>query len=405
MTTTVREFALPDLGEGLEDATIVAWRVAVGDVVTLNQVLCEVETAKANVEIPSPFAGRIVSRTGEPGETVAVGATLARIDVDEDAVPEILVGYGPRRGPSTRRRRGVGIAARAPGASAGAPLAKPPVRHLAHQLGVDLAAITPGSGPGGAVTRADVERAAAPTTPTEREAADLPGHIIPLQSVRARVADQMTRSRAAIPDAACAIDVECTQLVAVRDRLRASGRVDVEAITPFAILLRLVVAALREHEILNSELDLDAGVIRVHESIHLGVGTSTDRGLLVPVVRHAEQLSTIELANEVRRLADGARAATLAPSELVGSTFTVSNFGSFGIDDGYPVINHPEVAILGVGAIRPRPVVVDGAVAARPTSRVSCSFDHRVCDGADVGAFLARLRELAETPALLIVDV
>jgi len=191
----------------------------------------------------------------------------------------------------------------------------------------------------------------------------------------------------------------------VREHLRTSGRPDVDAITPFVLLLRLLVTTLVEHPILNSELDVEAGVIRVHDAIHLGIGTTTDRGLLVPVVKNAEQRSTRELAHEVRRLAEGARSGTLAPAELVGSTITVSNFGSFGIDEGYPVINHPEVAIIGIGSIRARPIVVDGAVVARPTARVSCSFDHRVCDGADVGGFLARLRELVETPALLLVDV
>jgi pyruvate dehydrogenase E2 component (dihydrolipoamide acetyltransferase) len=217
----------------------------------------------------------------------------------------------------------------------------------------------------------------------------------------------MTVSHASIPDAGCAIEADCSQLLSIRDAVRSAkpARDGADAITPFALILRLLVTALLEHPILNSVLDTDAGVIRVHDSIHLGIGASTDRGLLVPVVRNAEQLTTVELAQEVRRLADGARTGKLAPAELVGSTFTVSNFGSFGLDDGYPVINHPEVAILGVGSIRPRAVVVDGVVTARPTARFTCSFDHRVCDGADVGRFLARLRALVESPGLLLLDV
>ncbi|MET0629016.1 MAG: dihydrolipoamide acetyltransferase family protein, partial [Acidimicrobiia bacterium] len=297
-------------------------------------------------------------------------------------------------------------------------LAKPPVRHLARQLGVDLAALAPGSGPGGIITRADVTRAAEDRTngaavpPPVSPVRPQPGgdrataREIPVQGIRARIAERMAASHAAIPDAGCAVEADCSQLLAIRDAARSEKppRDGADAITPFALILRLVVTALVEHPILNSVLDTEAGVIRLHDSIHLGIGASTDRGLLVPVVRHAEQRSTIELAQEVRRLADGARTGTLAPAELVGSTFTVSNFGSFGLDDGYPVINHPEVAILGVGAIRPRAVVVDGVVAARPTARFTCSFDHRVCDGADVGRFLARLRALVESPGLLLLD-
>jgi pyruvate dehydrogenase E2 component (dihydrolipoamide acetyltransferase) len=271
------------------------------------------------------------------------------------------------------------------------------------------------------ITRADVTRAAAnSTTATRPEPAVAPPAAraplapsapaaltrreVPLQGIRARIAERMTAAHAEIPDAAATVEADCSQLLAIRDRLRRSSHPGAEAVTPFALVLRLLVATLLEHPILNSRLDADARVIRLQESVHLGVGTSTDRGLVVPVVRDAQRLTTLELAQEVRRLAEWARAGTLPPAELVGSTFTVSNFGSFGLDDGIPIINHPEVAILGVGAIRPRAVVVDGIVAARPTARLSCAFDHRVLDGAEVGGFLARLRELVETPALLLLD-
>jgi pyruvate dehydrogenase E2 component (dihydrolipoamide acetyltransferase) len=441
--TAAREFALPDLGEGLEDAVLVEWHVAVGDVVTLNQVLCTVETAKATVDLPSPFAGRVVERFGEPGETVPVGALLVRVaadgEDDDDQAAEAaeaaeadeaadapastrratLVGYGPDEGPSRRHRR------RAPSPAADAApraapdragrdvLAKPPVRKLARELGVDLASVAPGTGPDGVITRDDVSRAASSEPAAAARpvawalpAPVLPGDVIPVTGVRARIAEHMARSRSSIPDASCAVTVDCGRLLEVRAALRdvAKERATVDVLTPFALILRLLVAALRSRPILNATFDDEGQQIRVHESIDLGVGTDTPRGLLVPVVHAAHERTTLELAAEVRRLADGARAGTLTPAELTGSTFTVSNFGMLGIDDGYPVINHPEVAILGVGAIRERAVVVDGQVVARPTAGLTCCFDHRACDGADAAAFLTRLRELIESPETLILE-
>ncbi len=431
----LRDFLLPDLGEGLEDAELVEWHVQVGDVVALNQPLCTVETAKATVEIPSPFAGRIVERVGEPGATIDVGTLLVRIEEaapDEPSAPAAstrrptLVGYGPEEGPSRRRARpgrSRPAATTTPSSAPAAVLAKPPVRKLARELGVDLTAVAPGTGPSGVVTRDDVTRAAsaAPSDAetqqqtkqpeTERVAWSAPapvrpGDVIPVEGVRARIAERMTLAHSTIPDAACSVTVDCARLVEMRATLRevARERADADVLTPFALILRLVVAALRARPVLNATFDEEARQIRVHEAINLGVGTDTPRGLLVPVVRDADRLSTLELATEVRRLAEGARAGTLSPGELTGSTFTVSNFGVFGLDDGYPVINHPEVAILGIGAIRERPAVVDGEIVARPTANLTCSFDHRACDGADAGAFLGHLRELIEAPEQLILD-
>jgi 2-oxoisovalerate dehydrogenase E2 component (dihydrolipoyl transacylase) len=444
-TTAVREFRLPDLGEGLEDAEIVEWSVAVGDTVALNQTVCVVETAKATVDLPSPFAGRVVEKIGEPGETVPVGAVIVRVEVEgavsegvegaadadtpaadepdvaaasPDAAPPILVGYGPdasSAGPRGRR------------------LATPPVRRLARELGIDLTTLGPGSGPGGAILREDVQRAAAngggatnvadapappvawqeppaapprptPARPTPPRTAT-PTEI-PVRGVRARIAERMTVSRSEIPDASCAVEADASRLLEVRGELRAyaEARGTPEPVTPFALILRLVVAALGRTPIMNARLDTEASVIRVLPDIHLGVALATDGGLLVPVVRDAGQRSTAELAREVARLAEAGRAGKLAPAELTGSTFTVSNFGAFGLDDGYPVINHPEAAILGVGSIRPRAVVVDDTVVARATVRLTCCFDHRICDGADAGHFLSDLRDLIESPARLLLE-
>jgi pyruvate dehydrogenase E2 component (dihydrolipoamide acetyltransferase) len=452
MTTTavVREFRLPDLGEGLEDAEIVEWSVSVGDTVALNQTVCVVETAKATVDLPSPFAGRVVEKIGEPGETVPVGAVIVRVEVEgaasegvasedaegaadpetpaadepdaaaasPDAAPPILVGYGPdasSAGPRGRR------------------LATPPVRRLARELGIDLTTLGPGSGPGGAILREDVQRAVANGGATTTGVADAPAppvawqeppaaparpatpaspskHAtpteIPLRGVRARIAERMTVSRSEIPDASCAVEADASRLLEVRAELRAyaESHGTPEPVTPFALILRLVVAALGRTPIMNARLDTEAGVIRVLPDIHLGVALATDGGLLVPVVRDAGQRSTVELAREVARLAEAGRAGKLAPAELTGSTFTVSNFGAFGLDDGYPVINHPEAAILGVGSIRPRAVVVDDTVVARATVRLTCCFDHRICDGADAGTFLSDLRDLIESPTRLLLE-
>jgi pyruvate dehydrogenase E2 component (dihydrolipoamide acetyltransferase) len=220
------------------------------------------------------------------------------------------------------------------------------------------------------------------------------------------MAERMALSRARVPDATCTVEVDCSRLLALRDRLN-----DAEArsgagpvITPFALICRFVVDALVSNPLLNSTFLDDGPAIRLHDEVHLGVATATERGLLVPVVRDAQQLSTRELAAQLARIVSDARANRLSPSLLHGSTFTVSNFGALGLDEGVPVINYPETAILGVGAVRPRAVVVDGVVMPRVTSTFTCAFDHRVCDGAEAAAFLVRLRAHVEDPELLLLS-
>ena len=345
---TQHEFRLPDLGEGLESADIVTWLVAVGDRVEVDQPLLEVETAKANVELPSPLAGVVVTLHGDVGATVAVGAPLVTIAVDADDAtvdaasdarpaagePERpLVGYGEVPSPRLRARR------RGPGTS----------------------------------------------------------RTVAVRGVRKAVADRMTRSHRDVPDAATWTDADATELVALRDSLRIASP-DAK-ITPLVLLLRICVGALLRFPILNSRLDDSGTRIELLDDIHLGVATQTERGLLVPVVRDAHRLTTLELAAEIERLVDGARGATLTPQELTGSTFTVSNYGAFGVDGGVAIVNHPEVAILGVGRIAPRPWVLDGALAVRDVVQLSLSFDHRVCDGADAGGFLRLVADGVEHPA------
>ncbi|MFE9661446.1 2-oxo acid dehydrogenase subunit E2 [Streptomyces sp. NPDC005955] len=442
---TIREFLVPDLGEGLLDATIVAWLVGPGDTVTVNQPLCVLETAKAEVEIPSPYAGTVVERRGEPGQTLPVGTPLTLIDSgapagtgrDPDVAGDpgpatsagpdtavgavgadrtdgadsgpVLVGYGTRAGTDTGRRevRRRPAPRRSPSTAltdTGRPRAKPPVRHLARRLGVDLAALGTGSGPEGTITRTDVQAAAAsPTTGTAGDGASGSGtRSIPVRGVRARTAAHMERARREIPDAHCSLVVDFSRLLVLRDRLRAQ---DAEhPATPFALLLRLLTLTLREHPRLNATYVPGGPEVRTYDAVHLGIGAATPRGLVVPVVRDAQDLSTVRLAQEAARLADGARGGTLAPRELTGSTFTVSNFGALGLDEGVPVVNHPEAAILGVGSIRPRPHVVDGdRLVVRPTAKLTCAFDHRVCDGAEAAAFLTALGALVEDPDTLLL--
>jgi 2-oxoisovalerate dehydrogenase E2 component (dihydrolipoyl transacylase) len=378
----MRDFLVPDLGEGLEDATITAWLVSVGDQVELNQTLCTVETNKAAVEIPSPYAGRIVEVGGVEGDTLPVGSLLVRFATTVAATREpVLVGYGADDDMDATRR------------AAGRPRAKPPVRKLAADLNVDMAAIAPGSGPDGVITRDDVLGAAGGSTDTMR-----------VGGVQTEMARRMALSRREIPDAHASVQVDCSGLLRFRDVLRGAGA---EQITPFALTLRLLTIALRHHPMLNATwMDtVDGPRIHVHPSVHLGIGVAAPRGLLVPVVPDAQNKTTRELAVTVARLVADARAGSLKPSELQGSTFTVSNFGALGLDEGVPVINHPEAAILGMGSLKPRAVVVDGVVVARPTMTLTCAFDHRVVDGAQVAAFLGELRDLVESPELALLDL
>ena len=322
----VRDFLVPDLGEGLEDATITGWSVAVGDDVELNQTLCTVETNKAEVEIPSPYAGRIVELGGAEGETLAVGAVLVRIATDAPAPVSqngagptrkpVLVGYGTDDEMDTSRRAPVEDGTR--------PRAKPPVRKLAAELQVDLAALAPGSGPDGIVTREDVLAAAGKSG----EDSDTVG----VHGVQATMAQRMTLSRSQIPDAHASVQVDCSALLRVRDRLREAVGDDGPQITPFVLTLRLLTIALTHHPMFNSTwVDTAGGPhIHVHSAVHLGFGVAAPRGLLVPVVKDAQDKSTRELAATVSRLIDEARAGTVKPAELQGSTFTVSNFGALG---------------------------------------------------------------------------
>jgi pyruvate dehydrogenase E2 component (dihydrolipoamide acetyltransferase) len=430
-----RDFKLPDLGEGLEEADLVEWYVDVGDTIGLNDPLCQVETAKATVDVPSPFAGTVVDLVGDVGETLQVGEVFVRIDTggaplssreaeapagtvrggslgesaEQTEHQAVLVGYGVAGDAArTRRRRSGSAGAATP--PTGRALAKPTVRKLAKDNGIDLASLSPGSGPDGIVTRTDVEHAINPDERAPRTAGrsdpsasattqPAAASSVSLKGIRKSIAHAMTLSRATIPDAACGLTVDCTRLMALRDKLRD----DHPALTPFALIARFTVAALGDHPTMNARIDVEAGRIDLLDDVHLGIAVDTPNGLLVPVVTGAQTRSTPDLASEMRRLAIGARDRSLTPAELTGSTFTISNFGAFGLEDGYPVINPPEAAILGVGAIVERPWVVDGALAVRRLARLTLVFDHRIADGAQGGRFLTDLATLIENPETIPV--
>lgn len=386
-TETVQTFTVPDLGEGLEEVTVTSWNVAVGDQIELNQALCSVETAKAEVEIPSPFAGRVVELGGAVGDVLAVGAPLVRIDTGTPAGrAPVLVGYGADDTFDTSRR--------ACTSATGRPKAKPGARKLAAELGVDLSRVPPG--PGGVITPDGVRATAGQAAPD--------GELRPPSPVQAAMAERMTLSRSRIPDAHARVQVDGTNLLRLRDRLVETGGA---TITPFVLILRLLVIALTRHPVLNATwVEAPHGpMIRTHRGVHLGFGVAAPRGLLVPVVFDAHRKTTRELADTVTRLIAEARAGTLKPAELQGSTFTVSNFGALGLDDGVPVINYPEAAILGIGSLKPRPAAVGDTVVVRPQLTLTCAFDHRVADGAQIAEFLCALRDLIEQPEIALLDL
>ncbi|MFI6058640.1 dihydrolipoamide acetyltransferase family protein [Streptomyces sp. NPDC051286] len=456
--TQVLEFKLPDLGEGLTEAEIVRWLVEVGDVVAIDQPVVEVETAKAMVEVPCPYGGVVTARFGEEGTelpvgapllTVAVGSTAGEPSADGAAEAEssgnVLVGYGTGA-PAARRRRvrpeavsGAGSATApatepAPGTVAGAvpaafpgeepgPVAviSPLVRKLARQHDLDLRQLT-GSGRDGLILRSDVDsaiRAAASGTAGSAPASAVPasspvsgapsvaralaGERIPLRGVRGAVADKLARSRREIPDATCWVDADATELMAARAAMNGvGGPAAVPKVSVLALLARICTAALARFPELNSTVDLDAREIVRLPDVHLGFAAQTDRGLVVPVVRNAQDRNVESIGAEIGRLTEAARTGKLTPADLSGGTFTLNNYGVFGVDGSTPIINHPEAAMLGVGRIVAKPWVHQGELAVRQVVQLSLTFDHRVCDGGTAGGFLRYVADCVEQPALLL---
>jgi 2-oxoisovalerate dehydrogenase E2 component (dihydrolipoyl transacylase) len=437
-----RIFALPDVGEGLTEAEILRWHVAPGDTVTVNQILVEIETAKAAVELPSPYAGVVSELFAEPGATVAVGTPIIAIDTglinanptgasssSTTAAPEpasastigeagpagritTLVGYGPRAASVTRRPRSTTPAA-APVQGA-VPLAKPPVRKLAKELGIDLRTV-PGTGAGGVITRDDVHHAA---HPVGNGAAAEPGTVAdavsvtglgtggqrrePVRGVRKATAAAVVSSAFTAPHVTMFLTVDVTPMMELRARLTAAPQFQDVKLTPLAFAARALCLALRRTPEVNASWDEAAGEIVYFDYVHLGIAAATPRGLVVPKIRNADRMSLRELALALDTLATSAREGRTAPGDMLGGTITITNIGVFGVDTGTPILNPGESAILALGAIRDMPWVVDGAVVPRKVCQLALSVDHRVVDGQQGSHFLAAIAALLTNPALAI---
>jgi pyruvate dehydrogenase E2 component (dihydrolipoamide acetyltransferase) len=421
-----REFKLPDLGEGLTEGEVVRWLVKEGDAVTLNQPIVEVETAKAVVEIPAPYAGTVVKLHAGEGDTLDVGAPLLSVDTGgtpttsaaepapepaAEAEPEgqvTLVGPGERQQVRRRRATRPGGAATGPaptGPPQQRPKATPPVRKYAKDHGVDLATIA-GTGKDGRVTHEDVDRTLEPAAEpaaaaVARPPRDRAEERIPVRGTRRQIAAAMVASAFSIPHVTEFLTVDATALMALRARLRALPATADLKVTPLAVVAKALCVAVRQFPLMNSSWDEDAGEIVVKGYVNLGIATDTATGLLVPNIKDADTLGILDLARELARLTGLARERRAGPADLTGGTITITNVGGFGVETGTPIINRPECAIVATGLIAPRPWVVDGQLAVRELMTTSVSFDHRIVDGAYAAQFLAHLRDLLEDPALL----
>jgi 2-oxoisovalerate dehydrogenase E2 component (dihydrolipoyl transacylase) len=461
--TELKQFRLPDVGEGLTEADIVAWHVKPGDQVEVNQVIVEIETAKAVVELPSPWDGTVARLLVEEGQTVDVGTPIIAVDVSPDepavtgktdsaersvvpapatakaapadqpqtgqaesaqAAPErqaVLVGYGVKASSTTRRARkvpaGPAEVPPEPGALATVrALAKPPVRRLAKDLGIDLGLLA-GSGPDGAITRDDVQRAASATTPrSEPEAeqngartaslAALPGPAgeerIPIRGVRKHMAAAMVSSAFTAPHVTEFLQVDVTETMAAVRRVRDLPEYADVRVSPLLFVARALLVAVRRHPMVNSSWDDGAQEIVVKHYVNLGIAVAADRGLLVPNVKNAGELSLPELARSLQDLAETARAGKATPADLAGGTITITNVGVFGVDAGTPILTPGEAAILAFGQVRDAPWVVDGQLAVRSACTLSLSFDHRIIDGELGSAVLRDVGSMLEDPVRML---
>lgn len=425
------DFPLPDVGEGLTEAEIVAWKVKAGDTVVVNQVLVEIETAKSLVELPSPFAGVVTALLVEEGQTVDVGTPIISVSSDGDAPistepdadarsavadttssiavePDeggaVLVGYG-LKGPVTSRRKHAAAASAHPqpliaGASV---IAKPPIRKLAKDLGVVLAEVE-ATGLVGEVTRDDVIRSASqasvfrnietPEWGQERE------ERIPVKGVRKAIASGMVKSAFSAPHVGVFVDVDATRTMEFVKRLKNSADFAGIKVSPMLVMAKAMIWAVRRNPTVNSTWS-DKEIV-VHHYVNFGFAAATPRGLVVPNIKDAQELSLRELAQAIEQMTNVAREGKLQPADMANGTITVTNIGVFGMDTGTPILNPGEVAIVALGTIKQKPWVVDGEVRPRFVTTLGASFDHRIVDGDVASRFLADVASIIEEPALLL---
>jgi pyruvate dehydrogenase E2 component (dihydrolipoamide acetyltransferase) len=443
--TVTRDFKLPDLGEGLTESEIVSWRVAVGDEVRLNQVIGEVETAKAVVELPSPFTGRVVALLAEPGQVVAVGTPIATFEVADQKEPAQkepaqkepaqkgpgqgqhaqrrepnLVGYGAlpeSSGHPTRKARTwastreAAVAEERPVATT-RPRSTPPVRKLAKDLGVDLDSVD-GSGPQGLITRDDVlERVGTPEpVPQEHPAEE---HQVarhgretrtPVRGVRKATAAAMVSSAFTAPHASEFLTIDVTPAMELLTRLRAGKAFSELKLTPMTLAAKAVLIALRRHPELNAHWDDATQEIVQYHYVNLGIAAATPRGLLVPNVKDADAMDLAQLAAAISSLVDSAREGRTTPGDLAGGTITITNIGVFGVDAGTPILNPGEAAILALGQVRRMPWEYHGEIALRQVVTLSLSFDHRLVDGEQASRFLADVGAILADPGMVLAMV
>ena len=425
---------MPDIGEGIAEVELVEWHVQPGDAVVEDQVLADVMTDKATVEIPSPVHGRVLELGGKVGDVMAVGTELIRLEVEgagnvaagappaaARAAPTPTSAPAKAPGPTAAKApppppppapqeapgpapQPAAVASRAPGEK---PIASPAVRRRAWELGIELQFV-PGSGNAGRILHEDLDAylarrgAAAPVSARLVERHD--EQQVQVIGLRRRIAQKMQEAKRRVPHFTYVEEIDVTELEVLRERLnerhaRTRGR-----LTLLPLLARAIVLALRDFPQINARFDDDAGVVTRYGAVHLGVATQTEGGLMVPVLRHAEARDPWSCAAEILRLAEAARSGRAAREELTGSTITITSLGPLGGIVTTPVINYPEVAIVGVGRIVERPVIRDGLVVARRLMNLSSSFDHRVVDGADGAHFVQAVRSLLESPALLFVE-
>ncbi|QVN19661.1 dihydrolipoamide acetyltransferase family protein [Burkholderia pyrrocinia] len=437
---------MPDIGEGIAEVELVAWHVEVGQTIKEDQPLADVMTDKAAVEIPSPVSGKVLELGGRIGEMMAVGSELIRLEVEGDgnlkagapardakaeaapvqtavaakpapvadvpaAAPAASTtpGHAASRAPAEPRRAEHAAQPRAALAPGERPLASPAVRQRAWDMGIELRYVR-GTGEAGRIMHADLD-AYARTGSGAARGSQAHGYDerndeteVPVIGLRRAIARKMQEAKRRIPHFSYVEEIDVTELESLRADLNrrygdARGR-----LTPLPLLIRAMVIALRDFPQINARFDDEAGVVTRYGAVHMGVATQTDSGLTVPVLRHAEARDVWSISAEIARLADAVRANRAQRDELSGSTITISSLGALGGIVSTPVINHPEVGIVGVNRIVERPMIRDGAVVARKMMNLSSSFDHRVVDGADAAEFIQAVRGVLERPALLFVE-
>jgi 2-oxoisovalerate dehydrogenase E2 component (dihydrolipoyl transacylase) len=430
---------MPDIGEGIAEVELVAWNVQVGDTVVEDMNLADVMTDKATVEIPSPVHGKVLALGGQVGQVMAVGSELIRIEVEgagnvregaaasaatpapaPAAAPAPAVVSAPAPAPppapgapapAPAPRRARGGAAKITRPVGDKPIASPAVRNHAWDLGIDLQHVM-GTGPAGRITHEDIEAYAAQGTiggsgtpaADKRYAARDGEEQIPIIGLRRKIAQKMQDAKRRIPHFTYVEEIDVTELETLRGKLNAQHGAERGKLTLLPFVMRAVVLAVRRFPQMNARFDDEAGVVTRHAAVHLGMATQTEAGLMVPVLRHAETLDPWATAAEVARLAAGARTGKAAREELGGSTITITSLGALGGIVTTPVINSPEVAIVGVNRVVERPVILDGRVVARKMMNLSSSFDHRVVDGIHAAEFVQAIRGHLETPATLFVE-